>query len=123
MIAYLAVFIGGGTGSLLRFAISNWYAVLPASFPYGTLISNVASCVILGFIVVLTQAKFPETPMVKTFFTVGFCGGFSTFSTFTMETFELMRQGDFAAMGGNILFNLVLCGIAIVGGMYLAKMV
>ena len=50
MIAYLAVFIGGGTGSLLRFAISNWYAVLPASFPYGTLISNVASCVILGFL-------------------------------------------------------------------------
>ena len=121
MFEYLAVFIGGGVGSVARFAISGWALNHQGSFPLGTLLSNILSCLLLGFIVGLIQSKNQSNAVVTTFFTVGFCGGFSTFSTFTSETLHLMRAGLFLEMGGNILGNLLLCAGGVFAGFYISK--
>jgi CrcB protein len=93
MNSILAVFIGGGLGSLVRFGISK---LVISGFekinPISTLISNLISTAILAFVLFLIIKNQPSDFM-KLFFITGFCGGFSTFSTFSFELFELLKNG------------------------------
>ena len=84
MLAYLYVFIGGGLGALFRFLIGiSALALLGNNFPYGTIVSNFLSCLLLGLILSYSYDSKWLTENVKLFVLVGFCGGFSTFSTFS----------------------------------------
>ncbi len=114
----LAVALGGALGSLGRWGIgSALRAVLPG-LPAGTFVANVLAGLIIGVITGYAAAS-PIDPNVKAFVTVGLCGGLSTFSTFSNETFSLIESGDLLAAGANIMVNVAVCLLAVYLGRHL----
>lgn len=110
--SYLSVFLGGGFGSVCRYGIAKLLAPYQYVFPYATLLANILSCIILGYFTAWAL-KSELSESFKVFFMVGFCGGFSTFSTFTNETIQLLQAGNIFYAFANILLNIILCIIAI----------
>jgi fluoride exporter len=116
------VFFGGGLGSLLRFIIGKWVSpLLNNPFPYGTLVTNVMACLILGFIIGLADHKQIISPTARLFWTVGFCGGFSTFSTFSSETITLLQSGFHLSTMFYIVGSLLFCISATYAGLHLGE--
>lgn len=105
----IAVFIGGGIGSLFRYGISTLTAtIIKTSFPIATLASNVLSCIILALTVTIINSK-PEAGNWKLFIITGICGGFSTFSTFSFETVDLIRNGNTMYAIANVTISILVC--------------
>jgi len=117
---YLIVAAGASIGGVARYWLSNFvYKYMPAIFPYGTLSVNVLGSFIIGFIIFYLDAKKIISPSVKIFLTIGFCGGFTTFSTFALETLNLMKSSEYILAFLNILLNVVLS----IFGIFLALIV
>ena len=122
MKSLLIVFFGGGLGSMVRFALSKWIATLHShNFPWGTLFVNIVACFALGAIIGLADHKQIISPYARLFWTVGFCGGFSTFSTFSSETLYLLQDGFPLSMTIYITVSLLLCVGATFAGLYLGE--
>lgn len=102
----LAIFLGGGLGSLARFGVSKLF--YNPNFPIGTLITNVLSCIILGVFTFFFLEKNPNA-FIKALILIGFCGGFSTFSTFSFETFDLIKSGNHLIATANVLISVLVC--------------
>lgn len=118
----LLIFIGGGLGSLVRFFLSTFIQeTVGERFPLGTLSVNVLASVILGLFVGLVEIKSLTNPTYKAFIAVGFCGGFSTFSTFSNDTLQLIQHNKTVEALMNVLLNVILCIVATFGGITLAK--
>jgi CrcB protein len=106
----VAVFLGGGLGSLARLGIAELvrkYATL--SFPLATFVSNLLSCIILALAIGFFAERFTEQPAFRFLIITGFCGGFSTFSAFSFETTELLRAGNTGIALLNIILSLGVC--------------
>lgn len=117
----IAVFIGSGLGGLTRFGLGKWINSLHnVHFPYGTFVVNVVACFALGFIIGLAEHKQILSPTARLFLAVGFCGGFSTFSTFSSETLTLFQQGHNITLILYVLGSIVLCVTATFGGLLIA---
>ena len=112
---YLFVFLGGGLGSLCRFGIAQWMAAYRWQFPWATILANVLACLVLGVLVGMTMKNKVSEPM-GFFLMVGFCGGFSTFSTFTNETFQLMAVGEWGRALANVGVSVVVCLVSLYVG-------
>ncbi len=116
---YLLVFVGGGIGSMCRYAISHLLGKYPFTFPLATFIANVLSCIVFGVLAGLVLKGTLTNPQYRMLLLTGFCGGFSTFSTFSNETFVLFVNGQWLYAFANIALSLVVCLFCIYLGMRL----
>jgi fluoride exporter len=112
------VFVGGGLGSLARYGMSGWAArSFGEMFPWGTIVVNVTGSFVIGFIAALASPEGRLDSQSRAFATqflmIGVCGGYTTFSSFSLQTLNLLRDGEWLYAGGNILFSVVLCMIAV----------
>lgn len=112
----LAVMAGGALGSLLRYMASLAIAERwGGTFPWGTLAVNVAGSFGIGMFAGLTAVEglLLVPPTVRVFVMVGIFGGFTTFSSFSLQTLNLVQDGEWLGAGGNIIFSVVLCLVAV----------
>ena len=120
MLNYILVSAGAAIGGVLRYGISSYIQRnISVVFPYGTLVVNVVGSFILGIIMFYLNEKELIGSELRLFLTVGFCGGFTTFSTFSYETLTLFRDSEFGLAIYNVLLNVVLCLV----GIYLAYLI
>ena len=122
MLNILSIGFAGFLGALSRYYISGWvYALCGSKFPYGTLAVNVLGSLILGFIYTLTLERAILSPELRVAITVGFLGSLTTFSTFSLETYNLIYEGSYTLSIINIAVNVILSLAAVIAGIALAK--
>jgi len=122
--AYLWIAIGGALGSMARYWCTGVGARLfGESFPWGTLAINILGSFVIGFFVALTSpegGRYIVDPNVRAFVTVGLCGGYTTFSAFSLQTMVLMQEGQWLHAGGYIIGSVILCLLFVWLGHFLA---
>lgn len=118
----LAVAFGGAFGSLARYLLSAAAQPISGSLPWGTIIINVAGSFIIGLFGTLTlaQGRYPVPENVRLLVMVGICGGFTTFSSFSLQTLDLMRSGAMGRAAVNVVASVVLCVGAVALGHFTA---
>ena len=120
------VALGGALGSVARYWCSGVIArAMGETFPWGTLIVNVSGSLVIGFIATVSgpDGRFLIPPEARQFMMVGILGGYTTFSSFSLQTLSLARDGEWLLAGANIVGSVVLCLIAVWVGHMLAVMV
>lgn len=119
---YFWISIGAVVGASARYFLSGFVARhVSTTFPYGTLIINITGSLILGFFLIYSTERVLLDPRWRLLVAIGFCGSYTTFSSYAFETFALAEQSQWLMMGLNILGNNALCLAAVLGGAVLAK--
>jgi len=120
---YLLIALGGAAGSLLRYLVGGAVQRTSASgFPIGTMFVNVSGCFLIG-ILVRQFLNMQISPELRALLIVGFCGGFTTFSTFSAETLGLIEGGEYGRAASYIILSVVLCLAATFMGMSVMRLV
>jgi CrcB protein len=112
----LAVALGGALGSLGRYWIAELFAALGVlAFPWATLFANVTGSFLIGFIATLTgpDGRLLVAPELRQFWMVGVCGGYTTFSSFSLQTLTLAQGGEWVRAGLNVVLSVALCLFAV----------
>ncbi|MCK0190204.1 fluoride efflux transporter CrcB [Arenibacter sp. F20364] len=118
---FLLVFLGGGIGSVLRFLISKTFNNAFSNFFLGTFIVNIIGCLLIGIIIGLSFKNNLLTPNQSLLLTTGFCGGFTTFSTFALEQHSFLKTGDLINFIIYTLASLIIGVLAVAAGFWLSK--
>ena len=124
MLNYILVGVGSAIGGIMRFWASGVIANrFGQSFPWGTLVVNVTGCFIIGLFATLTatEGRWLVGPFGRNFFMTGVCGGYTTFSSFSLQTLNLARDEEWLYAAGNAVLSLVLCLAAVWLGHVLAE--
>jgi CrcB protein len=119
MMAYVWIAIGSALGGVARYWCSGVAArTIGETFPWGTLIVNVVGSFIIGFFATLTgpDGRVFASSAARQFVMIGFCGGYTTFSSFSIQTLNLVQDGEWLQAGSNIVGSVVLCLIAVWAG-------
>jgi len=120
---YLLIALGGAAGSLLRYLVGGAVQRMSASgFPVGTMVVNVSGCFIIG-VLVRQFLNMQLSPELRALLIVGFCGGFTTFSTFSAETLGLIEGGEYGRAAGYVVLSVTLCLAATLAGMTTMRLV
>jgi CrcB protein len=121
----LIVILGGALGTLARYLISVAALPISQSLPWGTIIINIVGSFIIGLFGTMTLAhgRFPASDNLRLFVMIGLCGGFTTFSSFSLQTLDLLRNGAVVRAAINIIASVVLCVLAVALGHYVAAQV
>ena len=123
MFDFLAISLGAIIGANARYWMSrSALRLFGQTFPYGTLAINVLGSFILGFFMIWTMERVMVDPRWRLLIAVGFCGGFTTFSSYAFESMALMEQGQWLLLGANIVSNNLLSLAAALAGMALARL-
>jgi CrcB protein len=116
--------LGAAIGANLRYAVNRLALnFLSASVPYGTLIVNVTGSLILGFFLIWTSERVLADPYWRLLIAVGFCGAYTTFSSYSFETFAMLEQGHYVLATANFCANNLLCLAGVLAGAALARMI
>ena len=113
---YLWIALGGAIGSVARFWMSGLIGErFDSKFPWGTLFVNITGSFLIGIFAALSETggRLAEATPLRQFLVVGICGGYTTFSAFSVQTFDLMRAGNWPAVTGNVLGSVLACLLAV----------
>lgn len=120
---YAMIGLGGALGAVARYALSTWiYQRYFYTFPWGTFVVNILGCFLLGIVYVLGVEKLMISPNTRLFISVGFIGAFTTFSTFSLETLNILKNGEIKIALFNSFGSLVLGLFAVWLGMILTQL-
>jgi CrcB protein len=117
------VFIGGGFGSVLRYVIGKWLNNSESGIPYGTFVANILGSLLIGIILGYAAKNETLSQQSTLLLATGFCGGFTTFSTFAYENHVFLKSGDFASFATYTIASFVIGFLAVFAGMYLVKFI
>jgi CrcB protein len=118
----IAVFVGGGLGSVLRFLINKIEIVSENNFPHSTFISNFLGCLILGLVLGYFIKNENPNSILFVFLTVGLCGGFTTFSSFSSESLQLIQNGEIFIFLAYLLGSLIVGIVSVYVGTLIFKL-
>ncbi len=116
MTLYLWIAFGSALGGVMRFALSGLIAnQFGGTFPWGTLIVNVSGSFVIGFVNTLTapDGRVFASSTTRQFLMTGICGGYTTFSSFSLQTLSLANDGEWARAGGNVMSSVACCLVAV----------
>ena len=114
--SYVWIGLGGALGSMLRFWLSGAVArQFGETFPWGTILVNVTGSFVIGLFATLTdpEGRWLVSPTFRQFIMVGMCGGYTTFSSFSLQTLSLAREGQYLEAGANVLVSVLFCLLAV----------
>ncbi|MBW2961004.1 fluoride efflux transporter CrcB [Mesonia aestuariivivens] len=117
------VFLGGGTGSIMRFLLGKWLNNFSTGIPYGTFLANVLGSLLIGLILGYFAKSEHLSQETTLLLATGFCGGFTTFSTFAYESHMFLRSGDFITFAAYGLTSVIIGFAAVFLGMWLVKFI
>ena len=117
----LFVFIGGGFGSVLRFLLGKWLNNTENGIPFGTFVANILGSLLIGIILGYAAKSDTLNQNQTLLLATGFCGGFTTFSTFAYENHIFLKTGDFTSFALYTITSFVVGFLAVFAGMYLIK--
>jgi CrcB protein len=123
MLNYILVAAGSALGGILRFWLSGFIADrFGQVFPWGTVIVNITGCLAIGFFnsISSTESRFFISPSARIFWMIGICGGYTTFSSFSLQNLNLLQDGERFLAGANIVLSVTLCLISVWLGHLLA---
>jgi fluoride exporter len=119
---FLIISLGAIVGANARYLISRFAArIMGPVFPYGTLFINVTGSLVVGFFMVWASERVLIDPRWRLLIVIGFCGAFTTFSSYAFETMAYFEQGQWLLLCSNVLTNNLLCLVAALAGMALAR--
>ena len=120
--AYLWIALGAIVGASARYFLSGYAAkIFLSAFPYGTLIVNITGSLVLGFFLIWTGERVLVDPRWRLLIAIGFCGSYTTFSSYAFESFALLEQGQWLALTVNVIASNTLCLAAVIAGAALAR--
>lgn len=117
---------GGAVGTALRFGLSNWFAIrYGETFPVGTIVVNVMGCFVIGLVAALTgpDGVYLASPLTRQVVMIGVLGGFTTFSSFSLQTLTLVNGGEWMRAGWNVLVSVMFCLVAVWLGQVVASFI
>ena len=123
MVETLWIALGGALGSVARYWIALWALPISRTLPWGTILINVAGSFLIAFFGTLTlqSGRHPLPETARLFVMVGFCGGFTTFSSFSLQTLDLLRSGATGRAMANVGASVLLCLVSVAAGHYAAS--
>lgn len=120
--AYLWIAVGAVSGASARYFLSGYIAkALSSTFPYGTLVINISGSLLLGFFLVFTSERVMVDVRWRWLVAIGFCGSYTTFSSYAFETFALFEQGQWLLLAWNVVASNLLCLASVLVGAAVAR--
>ena len=117
----LAVGVGGGLGALARYYIAGWVQPAGVAFNWGIFVVNITGGLLMGMIVEAGALKLNLSPELRTFLTVGILGGYTTFSTFSLDSVLLLQRGEYGQAAFYVIGSVVLSILALFTGLWLVR--